>query len=258
VTGLPEPAELAEVLSATADAIGRALAGTDDWGLAGTVPGQHKSDLVADGAALEVLRAAGLGVVSEESGEHRGERGVTVVVDPLDGSTNAAQGLPWFATSLCALDDEGPVAALVVDLVHGTRYDARRGAGARRDGEAIRPSGIAVLGDAIVGVNGLPDRHFGWAQFRALGAAALELCAVAEGRLDAFVDCTDDGLAPWDYLGGLLVCREAGAVVQGIDGGELVGTDRTTRRTVLAAATPALAGELAAARTGHKVDPSRP
>jgi fructose-1,6-bisphosphatase/inositol monophosphatase family enzyme len=258
VTGLPDPAELAEILSATADAIGRALAGTDDWGLAGTVPGQHKSDLVADGAALDVLRSAGLGVVSEESGAHDGERGVTVVVDPLDGSTNAAQRLPWFATSLCALDDEGPLSALVVDLVHGTRYDATRGGGARRDGEAIEPSGVAALGDAIVGVNGLPDRHFGWAQFRALGAAALELCAVAEGRLDAFVDCTDDGLAPWDYLGGLLVCWEAGAVVQGTDGQKLVTGDLTSRRTVLAAATPVLADQLAAARTGHGMGPSRP
>jgi fructose-1,6-bisphosphatase/inositol monophosphatase family enzyme len=258
VTGLPDPAELAEILSATADAIGRALEGTDDWGLAGTVPGQHKSDLVADAAAVEVLRAAGLGVVSEESGAHQGERGVTVVVDPLDGSTNAAQRLPWFATSLCAVDDDGPLAALVVDLVHGTRYDARRGGGARRDDEAIGPSGVTALGDAIVGVNGLPDRHFGWAQFRALGAAALELCAVADGRLDGFVDCTEDGLAPWDYLGGLLVCREAGAVVQGTDGRELVTGDHTTRRTVLAAATPALADELAAARTGHRVGRSRP
>jgi fructose-1,6-bisphosphatase/inositol monophosphatase family enzyme len=72
------------------------------------------------------------------------------------------------------------------------------------------------------------------------------------------VDCTDDGLAPWDYLGGLLVCREAGAVVRGIEGDELVTDDHTTRRTVLAAATPGLAGELARARTGREVDPHRP
>ena len=211
VTGGPDPDELPGILSATAAAIVEALARRRSTGASpDTIPGQHHSDLAADAAAVEVLVAAGVGVLSEESGRHHPERAVTVVVDPLDGSTNASRGIPWFATSLCAVDADGPVAALVVDLVHGTRYEAVRGGGARRDGEPITPSTVTRIADAIVGVNGLPDHHLGWAQFRALGAAALDLCAVADGRLDGYVECTADGLAPWDYLGGLLVCREAG------------------------------------------------
>jgi fructose-1,6-bisphosphatase/inositol monophosphatase family enzyme len=259
VTGGPDPDELPRILGEAAEAIERALAVTADWGLAGTVEGQHQSDLAADAAATEVLVAAGVGVFSEESGSHHPERPVTVVLDPLDGSTNAFRGLPWYAASLCAVDADGPLAALVLDLVHGTRFEARRGAGATRDGEPIRAGGTTELADAIVAVNGLPDHHWGWAQFRALGAAALDLCAVAEGRLDGFVDCTDDGLAPWDYLGGLLVCREAGAVVEEAGGGDdLVSLDRGERRPLVAAATRALADALHAARNRTGAERARP
>ncbi len=258
MTGGPDPDELRGVLSAAAEAIAAALGEGVDWGLAGTVPGQHHSDLVADAAALAVLVDAGVGVLSEESGRHHPERSVTVVVDPLDGSTNASRRLPWYATSLCAVDVDGPVAALVVDLFHGTRYEAVRGGGARRDGRPIRSSRARDLGDSIVAVNGLPDHHFGWGQFRSLGAAALDLCAVAEGRLDGFVDCTDDGLAPWDYLGGLLVCREAGAVVGEAWDRELVDLDHAARRSVIAAASPELAVSLGAARARSGTDAPRP
>src|SRR5690606_3939966 len=135
-------------------------------------------------------------------------RPVTVVLDPLDGSTNASRGVPWFATSLCAVDDAGPLAALVVDLASGTRFSATRGGGATRDGRRIAVSGAARLDASLVALSGLPPRHLGWQQFRALGAAALDLCAVASGAVDAFVDCSPDAHGPWDYLGGMLVCLE--------------------------------------------------
>ena len=90
---------LHEVLADAADAIAHALRGLDDWGLADTKPGQYLSDLAADAAAVEVLVGRGLGVLSEETGRHHPDRDVTVVVDPLDGSTNASRGIPWFATS---------------------------------------------------------------------------------------------------------------------------------------------------------------
>jgi len=240
--------DLLAVLTEAAAAVTTALGAVADWGLAGTVPGQHHSDLAADRAAVAVLTGAGLGVLSEESGRHHPGRPVTVVLDPLDGSTNAAQGLPWHAASLCAVDADGPRVALVLDLVHHTRYQARRGGGASRDGIAITASGPEELSAAIIGVNGLPARHFGWNQFRALGAAALDLCAVADGRLHGFVDCTDDGLAPWDYLGGLLVCREAGATVVDLEDRRLDDLDDPARRTIVAGATSALAGELRRAR----------
>ena len=240
------PAEevILQVLHDTATAIRRALDDLDDWGLAGTRAGQYRSDLVADAAALNVLDAAGFGVMSEESGEHHAERDIVVIIDPVDGSTNASRGLPWFATSLCALDASGPVAAVVVNQATGVRFSAARGAGALRDGQPIHPTACRGLGEALVAVNGYPTRHLGWKQFRALGAAALDLCAVACGSLDAYVDCTRRSHGPWDYLGGMLVCEEAGAVVIDVFDEELVVRGHGDRRTPLAAATPELAERL--------------
>ncbi|HEX6422303.1 MAG TPA: inositol monophosphatase [Acidimicrobiales bacterium] len=240
--------QLVEVLHETAMAIGAALDGLDDWGPSGSKVGQYRSDLAADAAALAVLDDAGLSVLSEESGMHAPERDVLVVVDPLDGSTNAARGIPWFATSLCAVDGDGPRVALVVDLPHGRTFTAVRGGGARVDGEPLRPSGCETAADALVGISGFPAVPLGWRQFRTLGAAALDLCAVAEGALDAFVDCSPSAHGAWDYLGGALVCAEAGAVVADAYGRDLAALDHGTRRTPVAAATPALLEALTAAR----------
>jgi fructose-1,6-bisphosphatase/inositol monophosphatase family enzyme len=242
---------LVELLHETALEIRAALDGLDDWGPAGTVPGQYLSDLAADAAAVRVLQEAGVGVLSEESGLHAADREVVVVVDPLDGSTNAARGLPWFATSLCAVDGDGPRAALVVDLPHGRTFTAVRGAGARVDGKSLTPSGCSVLASAFVGISGLPEPALGWRQFRALGAAALDLCAVAEGTLDGFVDCSPSAHGVWDYLGGALVCAEAGVPVADAQGRDLVTLDPTARRTPVAGSTPELLDALLAARPRH-------
>jgi fructose-1,6-bisphosphatase/inositol monophosphatase family enzyme len=236
------------VLHDAATAVRTALDGLTDWGTAGTRPGQYLSDLTADAAALEVLDRAGLGALSEESGLHGGDRPVVVVLDPVDGSTNASRGLPWYATSLCALDPDGPRAALVVDQAGGRRFEAVRGAGARVDGEALAPSACTSLADAIVGLSGHPPHHLGWRQYRALGALALDLCAVAGGQLDAFVDCSPSAHGPWDYLGGLLVCQEAGALVVDAWGRDLVTLEHAARRTPVAAANATLLAEATAAR----------
>ncbi len=235
------------VLNRCAEAVHGALAGVVDWGLAGTVSGQHHSDLAADRAAVRVLEEAGLGVLSEESGLHRPDRPLLAVLDPLDGSTNAAQGLPWYATSICVLDGSGPRAALVVNQALGTRYEAVRGRGARRDGRSVHPSGSVALERSVVSLSGYPPRHLGWRQYRVLGAAALDMCAVAEGVLDAFVDCGSGGLGPWDYLGAQLVCAEAGAVVADARGLDLVARGHADRRNPIAAATPELLEALVSA-----------
>ncbi|HLN05615.1 MAG TPA: inositol monophosphatase [Acidimicrobiales bacterium] len=247
--------ELMQVLADAADAVGDALRGLLDWGLAGTRPGQYRSDLVADAAAVRVLTDAGLGVLSEESGlsAEASTRPLLAVLDPVDGSTNASRRIPWFATSICVLDDVGPLAALVVNQATGTRYEAVRGGGARRDGKAIAPSRAESLRRSLIGVSGYPPRYLGWRQFRSLGAAALDLCAVADGTLDGYIDCMRDAHASWDYLGGLLVCVEAGAPIADAEGRELVVRDQTGRRTPVAAGTPALLSELLAARaTWHR------
>lgn len=242
---------MAAALDDAASAIAQALAAAPDWGEAGTRPGQHHSDLAADAAAVAVLGGAGLGVLSEESGRHHPDRAVTVVVDPLDGSTNASRRLSWWATSLCAVDGQGPWVSLVVDLRHGTRWTAVRGAGAFRDGERVRTSRCTRLSEAIVGLNGVPAGHGGWAQFRVLGAAALDLCAVADGTLDGFLDATTDELGAWDYLGATLVCREAGATVADAAGRDLVVLEHGARRIPVAGATVELAEALRALHPRH-------
>ncbi len=236
------------LLGQAADAVAGALTTADSWGLVAGSTAQHHSDVTADRAALEVLDRAGIGVLSEESGLHRPEADLVVALDPLDGSTNAAQGLPWYATSLCALDAEGPRVALVRNLVSGEQFTAIRGRGAWRDGSPllVERSAVPALRDAIIGLSGLPRRHLGWRQFRALGAVALDLCAVASGRLDGFVDCSVDAHGPWDYLGGLLVCREAGVTVVDALGRDLVVRNHAARRTPVAGS-PAIVEALVAA-----------
>src|SRR5690606_15463745 len=249
--------QLIELLHEAATVIRTTLDDLDDWGPSGGRAGQYLSDLAANSVALEVLEAGGVGVLSEESGPHALDRDVVVVVDPLDGSTNAARGIPWFATSLCAVDGDGPRAALVVDLPHGRTYSAVRGGGASVDGVALEPTACTAVGDALVAISGLPAEPLGWRQFRTLGAAALDLCAVAEGTLDGFVDCTPSAHGSWDYLGGALVCAEAGAVVTDAYGRDLVTLDHTARRTPVAAATPALLDSLVEARRRVGTDDER-
>jgi fructose-1,6-bisphosphatase/inositol monophosphatase family enzyme len=240
---------LLEVLREAAVAVRAALDGLDDWGLARTHPGQYRSDLVADEAAVAVLDKAGLAVLSEESGLHNPDRPVVVALDPVDGSTNASRDLPWFATSLCAVDADGARAAVVVNQATGESFDAVRGAGARGNGRRLAGSGCQTLSSAVLGLSGWPPRHGGWRQMRALGAVALDLCTVAAGRFDGYIDFSRNAHGPWDYLGGMLVCQEAGVQVADAFGRDLVCLEHGDRRTPVAAATPQLMGELLAMRT---------
>lgn len=246
--------ELVEVLKEAARAVGVALADLEDWGLAGTAKvSQYRSDLVADEAALAVLHGAGLGVLSEESGLTHGDREIIVALDPVDGSTNAARGIPWFATSLGAVDPQGLRAAVVVNQASGVTYDAYRGGGARRNGQAIKASGCQTMSEAIVVFSGYPPERFGWNQYRSFGAAALDLCAVAEGMVDGFSTIGGSQLGCWDYLGAMLVCQEAGAVVDEIQGLDLVTLIHDDRRQPVAAATSGLLVQLRSevVATGH-------
>jgi myo-inositol-1(or 4)-monophosphatase len=241
-------ADLVDLLHDAASAIGDALGDLDDWGLAGTRAGQYHSDLAADAAALSVLGQGGVGVLSEESGLHDADRDVVVVMDPLDGSTNASRGIPWYATSLCAVDRDGPRAAVVVDLPRSRRYVAVRGGGATLDGKPLAPSGVTSLRSSVVGLSGFPPAWLGWKQYRALGAMALDLCAVADGTLDGYIDCSASAHGPWDYLGALLVCQETGVAIGDAFGRDLVVLAHDARRTPIAGATPELFAEATAAR----------
>ncbi|MDE2281943.1 MAG: inositol monophosphatase [Actinomycetales bacterium] len=229
-------------LRVCADEIGRSIEAHRGRGYSGLRETQYHLDVVADEVARRVLGGAGLRVVSEESGV-TGSGPYTVVVDPIDGSTNCDRGVPFYTTSLAALRDGELVAGYVVNHATGTAYEAERGAGATRDGQAIGTSGCDRLGEAVVAFSGLPDHHAGWAQFRALGAASLEICLVADGSLDAYGVAQRSTLNPWDYLAGLLIAREAGAVDADYRGEELVTDGAVVRRPIIAA-TERLLGEL--------------
>ncbi len=246
------PIEVSELLDRTADAVVAALDGLDDWGLAGTEKAsQYRSDLVADAAALAVLSEAGVDVVSEESAlTHTGAGHLVVVIDPLDGSTNASRRLPASAVSMCALDRHGPQASLVVELPTDTRWSAVRDHGAKRDGEPFGCPDPEPLERAVITLNGHAPVELGAWQYRAFGAAAVELCHVASGGLDGYVSCDRDGHGPWDYLGALLICTEAGAAMADAFGRDLVVVDHEARRTVMAAGSTELLDELIAARRG--------
>jgi myo-inositol-1(or 4)-monophosphatase len=214
-------------------------------GYSGLRSTQYRLDIVADDVALRVLHGAGFRVVSEESGVS-GEGEYTVVVDPIDGSTNADHGVPFFATSLAVLRGGELVAALVMNQATGTVFEAEKGSGARRDGVAIAPSGAEEISKAIIAFSGLPTRHLGWAQYRALGAASLEICLVADGSLDGYTVANGATLNPWDYLGGLLIATEAGVAVAEWNEEHLITDERALRRPLFAATTTLMTSMLEA------------
>ncbi len=245
-------ADILQLLNDTADAVSKVLEANTDWSLSGIRHTQYSVDVRADNAALAVLHDAGCAVLSEESqitGQW-GDDDILVVMDPLDGSTNASRGVPWFATALCALDKNGMRASLVVNQASGKdRYWATQGGGAFHNGNQMHPSSCSTLKEAVVGVSGLASFRPQWAQFRALGAAALDICLVAQGVLDGWVDFHSHGV--WDYLASILICQEAGVATSEHLDRELLVTQYDQKRTPIVAATPALLAQLREVRSQH-------
>lgn len=244
--------DLIGFLHDVADAAADALDEIENWDFSGERDGQYAADVVVDDVIVAMLESAGFDVLSEESGSRGGTGGVEgngllAVVDPLDGSTNASRGLPWFATSICIVDRDGLRAALVAEQSGSeTRYAAVRGGGANCDGVPLRAVPMTSLGDAVIGVNGAPPGDPGWWQTRSLGAAALDISLVAKGALDGYVDFHDHGV--WDYLAAVLICREAGCVVEDADGRDLLILDPAVRRSPVVANSRPLLDALTSAR----------
>lgn len=152
------------------------------------------------------------------------DAGITFIVDPLDGTTNFLHGYPAYAVSIGAVADGVLTAGAVLDVLHDELFTATRGGGAFRNGARIAVSFIQEPARALVGT-GFPFKRLALLsayqeQFarilsatsgvRRAGSAALDLCAVACGRLDAFWELQ---LAPWDMAAGMLIVREAGGRV---------------------------------------------
>ena len=169
--------------------------------------------------------------LAEESGV-TGESDTVWIIDPLDGTTNYLHGFPVFCVSI-AVEVKGKVEhAVVYDPLRQELFTASRGDGAQLDGRKIRVSRRDMLEKALIGT-GFPFREAEaelgpylamlgkiithTSGVRRPGAAALDLCYVAAGRLDAFFET---GLAPWDLAAGGLIIREAGGIISGLDGSE--------------------------------------
>lgn len=170
-------------------------------------------------------------ILAEESGA-QGESEYEWVIDPLDGTTNYLHGFPIFAVSVAVLHKGAMEHAAVHDPMRQETFTASRGGGAQLNGHKIRVSGTSSLERALIGT-GFPFRHAertfepyfamlrkaiaNTSGVRRPGAAAIDLCYVAAGRLDAFWEL---GLSKWDMAGGALVIREAGGIVTALDGGD--------------------------------------
>ena len=242
------PIQVLDVFDDIITELAESLSSLDDWGASGLEgrPDQYTHDVVADEIVLRRLMAAGFAVLSEESGIS-GTGDILVVVDPIDGSTNASYGLPWYSISLCAVDHKGPLVSEVVNLAAGDRYRAIRGSGVETEHAQIGPNECERLSEALIALSGMPPTHGGWAQYRTYGAISLDLCAVASGAFDGYVD-VDDAHGVWDYLGAALVCSEAGIPVVDAFGRDLVTLDVAERRAPVAACTPELLDQLLAMR----------
>lgn len=230
--------EILAFLHDVADAAADALDSVGDWGLSGRRDGQYAADLIVDDAIVPLLHGCGMDVLSEESGRSAGDSPgrLLVVVDPVDGSTNAAHGIPWFATALCVCDAEGPRVSLIAEQSGSeARFSAIRGSGALADGVRLWPPEPRDVAAAVVGLNGVVEQAPWW-QTRILGAASLDLCLVATGALDGYADL--HGLGVWDYSASLLVCSEAGCLVGEAEGRDLVPlvTDQRRRPVVASSA----------------------
>lgn len=252
ITAKSSNEEILGVLNRAADVVATVLVANQDWSLSGLRPTQYTVDVRADDAAMEILLDAGMAVLSEESERTGafGEGDVLVVMDPLDGSTNASRGIPWFATALCALDSSGLRASLVVNQAsQHDRFWATRGGGAFHNGKRITHSGCTDIREAVIGISGLPKAVPNWSQFRAHGSAALDICLVAEGSLDGWIDFNSHGV--WDYLASLLICEESGVAIGEHNDCELLVTEHHERRTPIVAATPQLLSMLREVRKAH-------
>lgn len=188
------------------------------------------ADFAADRTARAILQKAfpDYAVLSEEDKEKPQRAQYTWVMDPLDGTTNYARRIPIFSVSIALVERGRPLLGVVYDPMRDECFFAERRAGAYLNGTRIQASRIATLENAVIGyeVARQPDlRALGMKLFlhfasqtitaRIGGSAALSLCYIGAGRLDAYFQ---PSLSAWDVAAGILIAREGGARVSHFDG----------------------------------------
>lgn len=203
------------------------------------------------------------GIIGEEDIAHVGTSGLNWVVDPIDGTVNFLYGIPAWSVSIAVVEGTPEpggwttLAGVVANPVTGEVYEATAGGGARLGDVPLAVNTGVALSQALVGTgfSYSAERRRAQAEvllellprvrdLRRAGSAALDLCAVAAGRLDAFYE---RGLNPWDHAAGALIAREAGARIGGLGGGP-------ESSELVVAAAPELYAELAAALTDAGLD----
>lgn len=179
----------------------------------------------------------------------------TWIIDPIDGTSNFVHGFPFVAISIGLWVDRKPAVGVIYNIMLDQLYAACRGQGATMNGEKIHSSGQTELNKAFILCEWGSERIIEWVStirdnlfalatppnqchgLRSLGSSALNICMVASGCADTYVET---GLHCWDMAAGVLIAEEAGAVCMDIEGGEL---DLMSRR-LLCSSTPLLAKEI--------------
>ena len=217
------------------------------------------ADYASERLVIDAIRERypGDAILAEESGEHAGvlrddgtHNGRLWVIDPLDGTVNYANGIPYYCVSIGLVVDERPAVGVIFDPARDDLYDAVADGPARLDGHAITASAKETLSDyvvslAVIGSGGLArERRIAPSIriHRRMGSAALSLAYVANGRFDAFVQ--NGGLSPWDVAAAGLIAERSGAVVTSVTGGPWWTPKVRGSRTSVVAAPAAQHGAL--------------
>lgn len=212
------------------------------------------ADYASERLVIDAIKARypGDAILAEESGEHAGVlrddgsyNGRTWVIDPLDGTVNYANGIPYYCVSIGLVVDERPSVGVIFDPARADLYTATADGPARLDGEPVQASTKQALSDfvvslAVIGRGGLMrERRIAplIRIHRRMGSAALSLVYVANGRFDAFVQ--NGGLSPWDVAAAGLIAERGGAVVTDLNGGPWWNSSVRGPRTSIVAAPPA-------------------
>ena len=200
-------------------------------------------------------------VMGEEHGGTADGSRTLWVVDPIDGTVNFLYGMPWYAVSVAAVRDGESVAGAVIEPASGRLWSAAVGGGATCDGRPLRVSAASDVSLSLLatGFSYRAERRVRQVRMigellplvrdvRRTGSAALDLCAVAAGWADAYLE---HGCSWWDWAAGALIATEAGAVVRTPGPSGSVPPDDGLGGDALFAATPGIAAELTALAREH-------
>jgi len=217
------------------------------------------ADYASERLVIDAIKARypGDAILAEESGAHAGvlrddgsHNGRSWVIDPLDGTVNYANGIPYYCVSIGLVVDDRPSVGVIFDPARDDLYTATADGPAALDGEPIEASTKETLSDyvvslAVIGRGGLMrERRIAplIRIHRRMGSAALSLAYVANGRFDAFIQ--NGGLSPWDVAAAGLIAERAGAVVTSLEGGPWWNSSVRGPRISVVAAPPAQHGPL--------------